>query len=213
VKAAAILDYRELARRRLPHFLFEYIDGGSFTETTLRNNMRDLEGVALRQRVLTGAGEVDLSTSLFGQSLSLPVILAPVGMAGLARRRGEVQAARAAQATGVPFCLSAVSICSLSEVASAARDPFWFQLYMIRDRGFVAELLAEARAARCSAMVFTVDLPVPGTRYRDYRSGPDLCPWKANGTGRFLGVDQQEFRSGGDLEGFRMGPFHLAGDR
>lgn len=169
--AASIADFRELARRRLPHFLFEYIDGGSYSETTLRRNVEDLRDIALRQRVLRDVSSLDLSTELFGQRLSLPVILGPVGLAGLNARRGECQAVRAAQTAGVPFTLSTVSACSLGEVAAAAKSPFWFQLYMTRDRGFMRELLAEAREVGCSALVFTVDMPVPGSRYRDYHSG------------------------------------------
>lgn len=169
--AASVSDYRELARRRLPHFLFEYIDGGAYAETTLRNNESDLAGLALRQRVLCNVADIDTSTTLFGKQQSLPVVLAPIGLAGLNARRGEVQAARAAAAAGVPFTLSTVSACSLQEVRSAAAAPFWFQLYMIRDRGFMRELLSAAQAARCSALVFTVDMPVPGSRYRDVRSG------------------------------------------
>jgi len=171
MKAASAIDYRELARRRLPHFLFEYIDGGSYAEVTLRRNVADLEDIALRQRVLTDVSTLDLSTTLFGRSQRLPIALAPIGLAGMNARRGEVQAARAAQTAGVPFCLSTVSACPIDEVAAATSQPFWFQLYMIRDRGFMRDLLAQAKAAQCSALVFTVDMPVPGSRYRDYRSG------------------------------------------
>ncbi len=170
-RAASAIDYRELARRRLPPFLFEYIDGGSYAEVTLRRNVEALEAVALRQRVLTGVDGVDLSSSLFGEATALPVALAPVGLAGMNARRGEVQAARAAAAAGIPFCLSTVSCCPLSEVAPASPRPLWFQLYMIRDRGFMRDLLAQARAANCSVLVFTVDMPVPGSRYRDIHSG------------------------------------------
>ncbi len=170
-RAASAIDYRELARRRLPPFLFEYIDGGSYAEVTLRRNVEALEAVALRQRVLTGVDGVDLSSSLFGEATALPVALAPVGLAGMNARRGEVQAARAAAAAGVPFCLSTVSCCPLAEVAPASLRPLWFQLYMIRDRGFMRDLLAQARAANCSVLVFTVDMPIPGSRYRDIHSG------------------------------------------
>jgi L-lactate dehydrogenase (cytochrome) len=169
--AASISDFRELARRRLPHFLFEYIDGGSYSETTLRRNLEDLREVALRQRVLRNVAALDLSTELFGQKLALPVALGPIGLAGLSARRGECQAVRAAAAAGVPFTLSTVSACSIGEVAEACDKPFWFQLYMIRDRGFMRELLQLAAAHHCSALVFTVDMPVPGSRYRDYHSG------------------------------------------
>jgi L-lactate dehydrogenase (cytochrome) len=170
-KAASALDYRELARRRLPHFLFEYIDGGSYAEVTLRRNVADLERIALRQRVLAGASDIDLGTTLFGQRMALPLALAPIGLAGMNARRGEVQAARAAEEAGVPFCLSTVSVCPLEELAAGTTAPFWFQLYMIRDRGFMRELLARAKALGCPALLFTVDMPVPGSRYRDNRSG------------------------------------------
>jgi L-lactate dehydrogenase (cytochrome) len=172
MKAASALDYRELAKRRLPRFLFEYIDGGSYAEVTLRRNIEDLQTVALRQRVLNDVSKLDVSTTLFGQKQSLPVALAPIGLAGLAARRGEVQAARAAKAANVPFCLSTVSACTLGEVSQGVNgSPFWFQLYMIRDRAFLKDLLAQATALKCSALVFTVDMPVPGSRYRDVRSG------------------------------------------
>ena len=168
---ASIPDFREASRRRTPHFLFEYIDGGSYAEVTLRRNIADLEAIALRQRVLRDISRIDMTTELFGVKQALPVVLAPVGLAGMNARRGEVQAVRAANAAGVPFTLSTVSVCPIAEVAAASDRPFWFQLYMIRDRAFMKDLLVQARAARCSALVFTVDLPVPGSRYRDVRSG------------------------------------------
>ena len=171
MKPAAVSDYRDLARRRLPHFLFEYIDGGSYDQVTLARNREDLADIALRQRVLRDVSQLDLSTTLFGQTVSMPVALAPVGLSGLYARRGEVQGARAAAARGVPFCLSTMSVCSIAEVRREAGAPFWFQLYVIRDRGYLRELLAEARAAGCTALVLTVDLPMPGSRYRDVRSG------------------------------------------
>ncbi|MCH8686811.1 FMN-dependent L-lactate dehydrogenase LldD [Pedomonas mirosovicensis] len=171
MKAASVIDYRELARARLPKFLFEYIDGGSYAEVTLRRNITDLEAVALRQRVLRDVSKIDLTTTLFGQNFSMPVALAPIGLAGMNARRGERQAVRAAEKAGIPFILSTVSACPLAEVAKAAAKPFWFQLYMIRDRGFMKDLLAEAAAIGCPTLVFTVDMPVPGSRYRDYRSG------------------------------------------
>lgn len=169
--AASISDYRELARRRLPHFLFEYIDGGSYAEVTARRNTRDLEEIALRQRVLRDVSKSDLSTTIFGKTYAMPVALAPIGLAGMNARRGEVQAARAAEGACVPFTLSTVSTCTIEEVGAGTTQPFWFQLYMIRDRGFLRNLLAKAKALGCSALVFTVDMPVPGSRYRDYRSG------------------------------------------
>lgn len=171
MKPLSIADFRTLARRRLPPFLFEYIDGGSYGEVTLRRNMEDLAAIALRQRVLRDVSTIKLDAELFGQSWAMPVGLAPVGLAGMNRRRGEVQAARAARAAGVPFALSTVSACSLGEVAAGAGQGFWFQLYAVRDRGFVRDMLAEARHLGCGALLFTVDLPMPGVRYRDYRSG------------------------------------------
>lgn len=167
---ASVTDFREAARRRLPRFLFEYIDGGSYSETTLRRNVDDLASIALRQRVLRDVSDIDLATELFGQKLALPIALAPIGLAGLNARRGERQAVRAAEAAGIPFTLSTVGACSLGEVASAASRPFWFQLYMIRDRAFMKDLLAEAADAGCNTLVFTVDMPVPGSRYRDYHT-------------------------------------------
>jgi L-lactate dehydrogenase (cytochrome) len=169
--AASITDYRELARRRLPRFLFEYIDGGSYAEVTLGRNTFDLSNIALRQRILRDVSHIDVSARLFDQTLSLPVALAPVGLAGMNARRGECQAVRAANTAGVPFTLSTVSACSIEEVAAASSAPFWFQLYMIRDRSFMRDLMARAVAAGCTALVFTVDMPVPGSRYRDYHSG------------------------------------------
>lgn len=171
MKAASIIDYRKLARRRLPPFLFEYIDGGSYAEVTLRRNIAELERVALRQRILCDVSEIDLGTTWFGRKVALPVALAPVGLAGMNARRGEVQAARAAEQADIPFTLSTVSACPLAEVGKATAKPFWFQLYMIRDRAFMRDLLAQARDADCSALMFTVDMPVPGSRYRDVHSG------------------------------------------
>ncbi len=168
---ASVSDYRVAARRRLPRFLFDYIDGGSYAETTLRRNVADLAEVALRQRVLRDVSTIDLSAELFGRRQALPVVLAPIGLAGMNARRGECQAVRAAERAGIPFTLSTVGACSIAEVAAAATSPFWFQLYMIRDRAFMKDLLAAARGAGCSALVFTVDMPVPGSRYRDYHSG------------------------------------------
>lgn len=166
----SVSDYREAARRRLPKMFFEYIDGGSYAEETLRRNVADLEAVALRQRVMRDMSSLDMGVKTLGQTLSMPFGLAPVGMAGMYAARGEVQASRAATAAGIPFCLSTVGVCSVEEVAATGTPP-WFQLYMIRDRGYMADLLARVKAAGCPVLVFTVDLPVPGARYRDQRSG------------------------------------------
>ena len=164
-------DFREAARRRLPRFLFDYIDGAAYSEVTSRRNVEDLAGVALRQRVLNDVSAIDTGTTLFGQRWAMPVGLGPVGLSGMYARRGEVQAMRAASAAEIPLCLSTVSVCSLEEVAAAVAVPPWFQLYVIRDREFMKALLDRARALGCGALVFTVDMPVPGARYRDPHSG------------------------------------------
>ena len=164
-------DFRRAAQRRLPRFLFDYLDGGANRETTLGRNLRDLQDVALEQRVLRDVSRIDLSTTLFETRQALPLILGPVGISGMCARRGEVQAARAACSAGIPFTLSTVSICSVEEVAQSCSAPIWFQLYVIRDRGFMRDMLARAKAAKAAALVFTVDMPVPGVRHRDAHSG------------------------------------------
>ena len=171
MKVASALDYRELARRRLPRFLFDFIDGGSFAEVTLRRNVEDLKQVALRQRVMQDVSDVALSTDLFGQKIAMPVGLGPLGMAGVSARRGEIPAARAAEAAGIPFCLSTMSVCSLTEVAGAVTRPFWFQLHAIRDRAVMRDLTDRARELGCTALILTVDVPVGSLRYRDHRAG------------------------------------------
>jgi L-lactate dehydrogenase (cytochrome) len=176
-RAASVSDYRALAKARLPHFLFEYLDGGSCDEATLRRNVEDLRSVALKQRVLRDVSAIDLSTELFGNRWAMPVGLGPVGLAGLYARRGEVQAARAAAGANVPFALSTVGACSLREVAASGHVP-WYQLYFVKDRGFVADMIARSREAGCGALILTVDLAVPGSRYRDYRAaGGGLRRW------------------------------------
>ena len=168
--AASVSDYREAARRRLPKVLFDYIDGGSYAEATLAANTGDLNALTLRQRVLRDVSKLNMATEVFGQKLSMPVVLSPIGLGGMYARRGEIQAARAAKAAGVPFSLSAMGVCTIDEVTAAVAPP-WFQLYMIRDRGYMAEVLARASAAACPVLLFTVDLPMPGARYRDTRNG------------------------------------------
>jgi L-lactate dehydrogenase (cytochrome) len=170
LKPVCVADYRLAARRRLPKVLFDYIDGGSYAEATLAANVADLQAVSLRQRVLRDVSKLSMKTELFGQAMAMPVALAPIGIAGMYARRGEAQAARAAKAAGLPFILSTVGVCSIEEVAQATAPP-WFQLYMIRDRGFMDEMLARARTAGSPVLVFTVDLPTPGARYRDARNG------------------------------------------
>jgi len=164
-------DYRRLAEKRLPRFLFDYIDGGANAETTLAANVDGFRNIALRQRVMRDVSTIDTSTMLTGEKSAMPVILAPIGMAGMMARRGEAQAVRAANEVGLPFTLSTVGICDLAEVKRAASKPFWFQLYMMRDRGVVQELLARAESVGCTTLAFTVDLAVTGMRHRDLRNG------------------------------------------
>jgi L-lactate dehydrogenase (cytochrome) len=188
MRAASVSDYRELARRRLPNIFFEYIDGGSYAEETLRRNVADLEAIALRQRVMRDMTQLNMSVTTLGQTLKIPVGLSPVGMAGMYARRGEAQASRAATAAGVPFCLSTVGVCSIEEVAATGTPP-WFQLYMLKDRGYMRELLSRAKEAGCPVLVFTVDLPLPGSRYRDIRSGfTGATPLRAAMTQAWEGV-------------------------
>lgn len=164
-------DYREAARRKLPRFLFDYIDGGAYAEHTLRANSADLTGISLRQRILKNVETLSLGTTLFDQPLSMPIILAPVGLTGMFARRGEVQAVKAAQNKGIPLCLSTVSVCSIEEVVAQSQQPIWFQLYVLKDRGFMKNALERAKAAGVKNLVFTVDMPTPGARYRDAHSG------------------------------------------
>lgn len=164
-------DYREAARRRLPRFLFDYIDGGAVPENTMNANATELASVALRQRVLCGAGEPTLATTILDASWAMPVALGPVGATGMYARRGEVQAARAASRAGIPYTLSTVSVCSIEEVASQASGALWSQLYVLKDRGYMRNALERAWAAGMKTLVFTVDMPIPGSRYRDNRSG------------------------------------------
>jgi L-lactate dehydrogenase (cytochrome) len=168
---SSAIDYREAARRRLPPFLFHYLDGGAGTEQTLRDNVTDLQDVRLRQRILRGSESLDLSTEWFGVKYDLPIALAPIGLCGMYARRGEVQAARAAESRNIPFIQSTVSLCPLKEVAAQCERPIWFQLYVLKDRGFMRDVLQRARELGATTLVFTVDMPVPGARYRDAHAG------------------------------------------
>lgn len=168
---SASTDYRAAAQRRLPPFLFHYVDGGAYAEHTLKRNVSDLADIGLRQRVLKNMEDLSLETRLFDETLSMPVALAPVGLTGMCARRGEVQAARAAADKGIPFTLSTVSVCPIEEVAPAINRPMWFQLYVLKDRGFMKNALERAKAAGVTTLVFTVDMPTPGARYRDAHSG------------------------------------------
>lgn len=173
---ASIEDLRRLAHRKVPRDVMDYYESGSYAEETLHANRTDLAAIKLRQRILAGATDRTLATSILGEKASLPLILAPVGLLGLGHRDGEIAACRAAQAAGIPFTLSTMSICSIEDVASAVQKPFWFQLYIMKDKGFIADLISRARAAKCSALVLTVDLQVLGQRHRDVHSGLTVPP-------------------------------------
>ncbi len=164
-------DYRRIAERKLPRFLFDYVDGGAYQEVTLGRNTADFAGIAPLQRVMRDVSSIDTAATLAGEACEMPLALAPVGMGGMLARRAEVQAKRAADAAGVPFTLSTVSICPMEEVAAVSDRPFWFQLYMLRDRAIVQELLERAWNVGVRTLVFTVDLAVVGERYRDIRNG------------------------------------------
>jgi L-lactate dehydrogenase (cytochrome) len=167
---ATVLDYRELARRKLPRQIFDYVDGGAYEEVTMRANIDDLERVLLRQVVMRDVSTRRQNVRVLGQELAMPVILGPVGLGGMCAQRAEVQAARAAESAGIPFVESTVSICSVEEVAGATSVPPWFQLYVMRDRGYAEELMSRARAVGSPVLVLTVDLAVVGARHRDTRN-------------------------------------------
>ncbi|NRF25118.1 FMN-dependent L-lactate dehydrogenase LldD [Vibrio coralliilyticus] len=168
---SASTDYRKAAKSKLPPFLFHYIDGGSYGEHTLRRNTEDLADIALKQRVLKNMSDLNLETEIFGEKFALPIALSPVGLTGMYARRGEVQAAIAAENKGIPFTMSTVSVCPIEEVTPELARPMWFQLYVLKDRGFMKNVLERAKAAGVTTLVFTVDMPVPGARYRDMHSG------------------------------------------
>jgi L-lactate dehydrogenase (cytochrome) len=171
-----IEDLRRVARRRIPRAIFDYVDRGSYDELTLRANRADLDAIALRQRVLIDVSAVSLKTSLLGEPVAMPVALAPAGMTGLIHGDGEMLAARAAEAAGTKFCLSTASICTIEDVREAVSAPFWFQLYVYRDRGFSRSVIERARAANCSALLVTVDLPMRGQRHMDIKNGLTVPP-------------------------------------
>ena len=171
-----IEDLRQAARRRIPKMFFDYAEAGSYAEETLRANRADMERIKLRQRVLVDVSQRDLSTTMIGEPVPLPLGLGPVALTGMQHRDGEILACRAAQAAGLPFCLSTMSICSIEDVAEAVNKPFWFQLYVMKDRGFVRSLIERAAAAKCSALVLTIDLQVLGQRHCDVRNGLSVPP-------------------------------------
>ena len=171
-----IEDLRDAARRKVPRAFFEYADGGSYAEETLRANRADLERIALRQRVMVDVADRSTSIKILGEQASMPLALAPIGLCGMQHGDGEILACRAAQAAGIPFCLSTMSICSIEDVAGAVDKPFWFQLYVMKDRGFIRSLIERAAAAKCSALVLTVDLQILGQRHRDIKNGMTVPP-------------------------------------
>jgi len=204
-----IEDLRELSRKRIARAIFDYVDRGSYTESTLRANRADLELLTLRQRVGIDVDKRSTRGTMLGEQVSMPVGLAPVGLTGLNWADGEILAARAAQRFGVPFTLSTMSICSIEDVAGGVDKPFWFQLYVMRDRGFAASLIERAKAAGCSALVLTLDLQIQGQRHRDLKNGLAVPPRLTLGTfldvarkpGWALNVLRGKRRSFGNLEG------------
>jgi L-lactate dehydrogenase (cytochrome) len=171
-----IEDMRQIARRRVPKMFFDYADRGSYAEETLRRNREDMQRIKLRQRVLVDVSRRSLATTILGEPVALPIALAPVGLCGMQWGDGEILACRAAQAAGIPFCLSTMSICAIEDVAAAVEQPFWFQLYVMKDRGFARALVERAIAAKCSALVLTIDLQVLGQRHCDIRNGMTVPP-------------------------------------
>jgi L-lactate dehydrogenase (cytochrome) len=172
----SIADLRALARARVPRAIFEYADRGSFDELTLARNRSDLQAIEFRQRVMRDLSKLSVASTMLGQPVTMPLGIAPTGLSGLFYGNGEIHGARAAQAFGIPYCMSTMSICSIEDVHEAVREPFWFQLYLMRDRGFNQELIARARAAQCSALMLTVDLQVQGIRRRDAHNGLSIPP-------------------------------------
>ena len=174
--ALTIADLKEKARRRVPKMFFDYANSGAWTQSTYDANESDFAKILLRQRVLVDMTDRNLATEMVGEPVSMPVALAPTGFCGMQHADGEILAAQAAEAAGVPFCLSTMSICSIEDVAAATTKPFWFQLYVMRDRGFIESLIDRAKAANCSALVLTLDLQILGQRHKDLRNGLSAPP-------------------------------------
>ena len=171
-----IEDLREIAHRKVPRMFVDYAESGSYAEETLHANRRDLESILLRQRILVDVSKRSTATQIVGKPVSAPLVLAPIGLCGMQRGNGEILAAKAAAKAGIPFCLSTMSVCSIEDVAEEVNEPFWFQLYVMRDHEFVRALIERARAAKCSALVLTVDLQVLGQRHRDIKNGLSVPP-------------------------------------
>src|ERR1700752_2216207 len=205
-----IEDLRQVHKRKVPKAFFDYADRGSYAEETLRANRDDLQQIKFRQRILVDVSKRDLSTPIFGHPASLPLILAPIGLLGMQSGDGEIHACRAAQAAGIPFTLSTMSICSIEDVAKAVGKPFWFQLYVMKDRGFVRSMIERAAAARCSALVLTVDLQVLGQRHCDGKNGRSVPPRMrlrnviemATKPGWALGMLRSKRKTFGNLAGY-----------
>jgi L-lactate dehydrogenase (cytochrome) len=208
-----IEDLRQMHKRRVPKAFFDYADRGSYAEETLRANRDDLQEIKFRQRVLVDVSKRDLSTKILGEFAAMPLILAPVGLLGMQHGDGEIHACRAAQTAGIPFTQSTMSICSIEDIAAAVDKPFWFQLYVIRDRGFIKSLIERAIAAKCSALVVTVDLQVIGQRHQDIKNGMTVPPeWSlaklldfASKPGWVSGVLRGKRRTFGNLVGHIKG--------
>jgi len=204
-----IEDLREQAKKRVARAIFEYVDRGSYTECTLHANKADIEAIGLRQRVGIDVDRRSTKTTMLGREVTLPAALAPIGLLGLNWANGEILAARAANRFGIPFTLSTMSICSIEDVAEGTGKPFWFQLYVMRDRGFAASLIERAKRAGCSALVLTLDLQIQGQRHRDLKNGLAVPPKLTWGTafdilrkpGWTLNVMTSKRRSFGNLEG------------
>ena len=207
--ATCIDDLRQIAQRRVPRAFFQYADHGSYSQSTLRANRTGLDAISLRQRVGVDVGSRDLSTTIAGEPASLPLLLAPVGLCGMQFGDGEILACRAAQAAGIPFCLSTMSICSVEDVAAAVSQPFWFQLYVMRDRGFVRALTERVMAAGCSALVVTLDLNMLGQRHCDIKNGMTVPPRIT--LGNALGVAVRPAWAMSILRGKRRNFGNLAG--
>ena len=171
-----IEDLRRIAKRRMPKVMFEYVDSGSYDEITMRANRSELQAIRLRQRVLVDATGRSMATEMLGEKVAMPLAIAPTGLTGLVYGDGEILAAKAAQAAGIRFCLSTMSICTIEDIAEATTEPFWFQLYVFRDRAFSETVIARARAAKCSALFVTVDLPLRGQRHADIKNGLTVPP-------------------------------------
>jgi L-lactate dehydrogenase (cytochrome) len=208
-----IEDLRQTARRRVPRAFFDYAEGGSYAEQTLNANRADLEGIKLRQRILVDVANRSTATTILGEPVSLPLALAPIGLCGMQHGDGEILACRAAQEAGIPFTLSTMSICSIEDVAAAVDKPFWFQLYVMKDRGFVRSLIERAAAAKCGALVLTVDLQILGQRHRDIKNGMTVPPaWRignivdmASKPAWLLSIARAKRRTFGNLAGHVRG--------